>query len=383
MSTALAPAAGAVRYGQSSLSDVLPSALAALGVAGEPNTLGLEPAECVVVLLVDGLGWQLLREHAGHAPFLSSLAARPLTAGFPTTTAVSITSLGTGVPPGQHGVTGYTTRADGLTEPANWLTWRGSYSGADLTGDQPPEQVQPVLTSFERAERAGVSASVVMAPLFRDSGLTRAALRGGQYGRAFTAADTATEVVAAARTRRGLIYCYIPDLDLIGHVYGCRSEAWRAQLELVDHGARLLADRLPSHARLLVTADHGMLDVPEAAKIDYDAEPLLRQGVDLIAGEARVRYLYAAAEEVDSVRARWADLLGDRVALLSRDEAIGCGWFGPAVSEQARRRIGDLVAVAVSDVAVVRRKAESRSATLIGHHGALTDAELLVPLLST
>lgn len=382
MSTAQPPPAGIVEYGQSSLSDVLPSALAALGVAGEPNTLGIEPAECVVVLLVDGLGWQSLREHARHAPFLSSLAARPLTAGFPTTTAVSISSLGTGVAPGQHGIIGYTTRADGWTEPANWLTWRGAYSGADLTGDQPPEQVQPVLTSFERAERAGVSASVVFAPMFRDSGLTRAALRGARYGRAFTAADTATEVATAARARGGLIYCYIADLDLIGHVHGCRSEAWLAQLELIDHGARLLADRLPRHARLLVTADHGMLDVPEAAKVDYDAEPLLKQGVDLIAGEARVRYLYAAPEELDAVCARWGQVLGDRVALLSRDEAIGRGWFGPVVSEQARRRIGDLIAVAVSEVAVVRRKAESRSATLVGHHGALTEAELLVPLLS-
>ncbi|MEO6502661.1 MAG: alkaline phosphatase family protein, partial [Jatrophihabitantaceae bacterium] len=230
---------------------------------------------------------------------------------------------------------------------------------------------------------AGVSASVVSAPMFRDSGLTRAALRGGQYGRAFTAADTATEVAKAARTRRGLIYCYIADLDLIGHVHGCRSQAWLAQLELIDHGARLLADRLPPGARLLITADHGMLDVPESAKVDYDAQPLLKQGVDLIAGEARVRYLYAATAEIEAVRTRWADVLGDRVALLSRDEAIARGWFGPTVSEQARHRIGDLIAVAVAQVAVVRRKAESRSATLIGHHGALTDAELLVPLLST
>ncbi|MEO7262294.1 MAG: nucleotide pyrophosphatase/phosphodiesterase family protein [Jatrophihabitantaceae bacterium] len=382
MSTAAPPAAGIIRYGQSSLSDVLPSALAALGVPGEPNTLGIEPADCVVVLLVDGLGWQLLREHARHAPFLSSLAARPLTAGFPTTTAVSITSLGAGVPPGQHGITGYTTRADGLTEPANWLIWRGAHSGADLTDELPPDQVQPVTSCFERAEQAGVSASVVSAPAFRGSGLTRAALRGGQYARAFTAADTATEVATAARTRRGLIYCYIADLDLIGHVHGCRSQAWLAQLELIDKGAQLLAERLPPDTRLLVTADHGMVDVAEDAKIDYDAEPLLKQGLDLIAGEARVRYLYAAPAEIGPVRARWADVLGDRVALLSRDEAIARGWFGPVVSEQARRRIGDLIAVAVSDVAVVRRKAESRSAALVGHHGALTDAELLVPLLS-
>jgi predicted AlkP superfamily pyrophosphatase or phosphodiesterase len=172
-------------------------------------------------------------------------------------------------------------------------------------------------------------------------------------------------------------------LDLIGHIHGCRSEAWRLQLELIDSGARLLADRLPAGTRLLVTADHGMLDVPEQAKIDYDSDPTLENGIELLAGESRVRYLHVVPGELDAVRSRWVEVVGDRMAVLTRDEAIGYGWFGPAVSEAARGRIGDLIAVSVSDVAVVRRKAESRNATLIGHHGALTEAELLVPLLSS
>ncbi|HEX8766859.1 MAG TPA: alkaline phosphatase family protein, partial [Jatrophihabitans sp.] len=244
-------------------------------------------------------------------------------------------------------------------------------------------QVQPVSTAFERAEQAGVSATVVSAPAFKASGLTRAALRGAQYLRAFTAADSAIQVAATARARRGLIYCYTPDLDLIGHVYGCRSEAWRVQLQLIDQGAQLLADRLPAGARLLVTADHGMVDVPEDAKIDYDSEPALSDGIELLAGEGRVRYLHAAPGELEAVRSRWLDVVGDRMAVLTRDEAIDLGWFGPDVSAPARHRIGDLIAVSTSELAVVRRKAESRNASLIGHHGALTDAELLVPLLST
>lgn len=377
----IASGLGSIRYGKSSLSDLLPSALAALGVAGEANALDLESAECMVVLLIDGLGWQSLQEHGQHAPFLSSLAARPLTAGFPTTTTVSITSLGSGVPPGQHGIVGYSTRADGLAEPANWLTWRGARSGVDLADSQPPELIQPVVTCFERAELAGVHASVVSAPAFRTSGLTRAALRGARYLRAFTAADTATLAADTARTEGGLIYCYNSELDLIGHVHGCRSDAWLAQLQLIDRAVQLLAERLPRAARLIVTADHGMLDVPEAAKIDYDNEPFLQDGIEMLAGEPRVRYLHVAPGSVEAVRSRWTELLGNRMAILTRDEAIGNGWFGPQVSQPARQRIGDLVAVAVSDVAVVRRRAESRNSTLIGHHGALTDEELLVPLL--
>jgi hypothetical protein len=173
------PPAGVVRYADASLSDVLPSALAALGVTGEPNALGLDPAESVVVLLVDGLGWNLLRRHAEHAPFLAALSGRALTAGFPSTTVSSIASLGTGLPPGEHGLTAYTSRLDGLDEPMNWLRWQTAHSGTDLLALLPPEQLQPRPTAFERAARAGVAVSVVSSYAFRGSGLTRAVLRGG------------------------------------------------------------------------------------------------------------------------------------------------------------------------------------------------------------
>jgi len=375
-------AAGIVRYSEASLADLLPSALAALGLPDEPNPLGLAATDCLVVLLIDGLGWNLLRRHAAHAPFLASLAGRPLTAGFPTTTATSLASLGTGLPPGQHGLTGYTSLVEKVGEPVNWLRWQVAPSGASLLDRLVPEQVQPLPTAFERAERAGVTVSVVSSYAFRGSGLTRAVLRGGSYLPVFTAADTATTVAAAARGRRpSLIYCYNSELDLIGHGCGCSSDAWRVQLTLIDRAVQLLAERLPAGVRLLVTADHGMVDVPESAKIDYDADPALSEGVEAIAGEARVRYLHVADGQLAAVRQRWLDRVGNTIAMLSRDEVIDRGWFGPVVSDIARQRIGDLVALATEPVAVVRRRAEQRLALMTGQHGGLTEEELLVPLL--
>ena len=144
----------------------------------------------------------------------------------------------------------------------------------------------------------------------------------------------------------------------------------------------MLSDRLPPATRLLITGDHGMLDVPEDAKIDYDSEPILKEGIEILAGEPRARYLHVTPGELEAVRMRWAEALGNRIALIARDDAVGRGWFGPVVTEQARGRIGDLIALATSDSAVVRRKVESRTSALIGHHGAMTDAEMLVPLLS-
>jgi hypothetical protein len=371
-----------VRYGKASLSDVLPSVLASLGAPGELNSLALAETRRAVVLLVDGLGWPLLKRNPGAAPFLSQLHGRTLTAGFPSTTVTSLASLGTGLPPGIHGLTGYSSYVEEVDAAVNWLTWRRIGEDRDLIDRLIPEEVQPLATAFERAIAAGIDASVVAASQFADSGLTRAVLRGGSYAGTVTPGDAiASAAKSAARGSRSLVYCYTGDLDLVGHVRGPDSDAWLAQLSLVDQFAEQLAARLPADAVLLITADHGMVTVSEEDKVDFDASSELRDGVLALAGEPRARYVHARQGAADDVLATWHGHLADRMWVLSRDDAIAAGWFGPEVTMTSRRRLGDIVVVARTASAVVRRRAESRLSALPGQHGALTDDELLVPLL--
>jgi len=364
------------------LADVLPSALAVLRVAGETNVLGLESTSRLVVLVIDGLGWNQLRANAADAPFLAALDGHPIVAGFPTTTVASLASLGVGAESGGHGLVGYTTRFDGQVEPVNWLRWTTAHSQNSLLDELPPEVVQPQPTVFERAELAGVNVFVVLPWMFRGSGLTRAVQRGGTFVPIHTAADMVTSVATAINGPTPVLaYCYLSELDTIGHIRGRQSEAWRVQLAMIDHSVAMLADRLPPDARLIVTADHGMVDVADADKIDYDTESELSAGIDMVAGEARVRYLHVAPGEVAAVRDRWQRRLGGQMLVVSRAEAVAEGWFGAAVGAEVIDRIGDLIAVATSPVAVVRSEAERRLARLRGFHGARTADEMLVPLL--
>lgn len=368
-------------YGRGSLSDLMPAVLSSLGVPGEADVLGLSGSARVVVLLVDGLGAELLRRHADEAPFLSSLGSRPLTSGFPATTATSLSSFGTGLPPGEHGVTGYTSYLEEVGETVGWLTWTGP---GDLRERLVPEVVQPRPTVFDRAQAAGVEVTVAAPAMFDGSGLTRAVLRGGTYRGTFTPGDVvATAVDGSRRGTRSLVYCYTPDLDLTGHVRGVDSEAWRSQLRLVDRFTEELAARLPVGTVLHVTADHGMVDVPREAKVDLDASELLREGVLAVAGEPRARHVHAVPGAEAEVLARWQAELSDRMWVGGREDAVRAGLFGPVVTDSARGRIGDVVAIATSEVALVQWQTEARFSALLGQHGALTDDERLVPLLST
>lgn len=367
-------------YGESSLADLSASILAALTGDAAANVLGLPEADRVCLLIIDGLGLELLREHQAAAPFLAELAfnSRPLTAGCPSTTVSSLASLGTGVPPAVHGMLGYQVAVPGEGRLLNGLHW---------PKDVDPAGWQPLPTIFERAARAGVSAVQVSASAYQRSGLTTAALRGSDYrGAESLGALAAVTSAALGESDRALVTAYHGDLDSTGHRYGVSSPAWVAQLAHVDRLAEHIAGSLPHGAVLYVTADHGMVDVGAEDRIDVDGDAAaLRDGVELLGGEARFRHVYTRPGAADSVLATWREVLGERAWVLPREEAVKEGWFGPAgtpVGEAIAARIGDVVAACAGSWAVVATQAEPRESALLGMHGSLTADEQLVPMLT-
>lgn len=363
------------RYGESTLADLASSVLASLGVPGAPNPLLLAPADRVCLLVIDGLGWELLREHQAAAPFLSelSMGGRTLTAGFPATTATSLASLGTALPPGQHGLLGYQVLVPGAGFLLNALHW-------DKRVD--PVAWQPAPTVFERAADAGIGVFRVAHSAIGPTGLSGATMRGCEFVPADTLGALAAEAAAALRrTDRALAVVYHGELDGTGHMLGCSSDAWRYHLGHVDKLAEQLAGALPPGTALHVTADHGMVDVAGQERIDADAVPGLRDGVALLGGEPRARHVYARQGAAGDVLAAWREILGPRAWVASRDEAIADGWFGP-VDPRVAGRIGDVVAAPAGPSAITATKAEPRESALVGLHGSLTPADQLVPLLT-
>jgi hypothetical protein len=362
-------------YEDRSLGDLVPAVGQALGVdAGLPPTsIELPPARSYVVFLVDGLGYELLRDHEQDAPFLHSLlpGQPPATVGVPSTTATSLTSLGTALTPGTHGVVGFTSRIPGTDQLLNALMWSKSVD---------PREWQPHPTAFDRLTAAGVSTSVVNKREFGGSGLTVAGQRGATFVGADKIGERIAAVLASSSTSPSLTYMYEGDLDWTGHRHGVASLSWQLQLSMVDAAAEQLRETLPSETRIVVVADHGMVDSPPEARLDVDQHPLLLDGVTLLGGEARFRHLYCRGGAVEDVAAAWRSELGERAEVLTRDEAVDRGWFG-AVSPVVRPRLGDVMVAARGDFSVMSTAVFPYETRLVGLHGSLTSAEMLVPVL--
>lgn len=386
------------RYGTRSLADLLPAVIAAMrpdghgeddpaAAAGHDGTPSLHRelagvGQRVVVLVVDGLGTHLLGAHAAAAPTLVGCPGSSIDAVFPTTTVASLASIGTGRTPAAHGMVGYCWPIADHHHPLNGLQWRIGLRGGgfDARTSVVPEAWQPEPTALERAVDLGIGTTVVLASEHLDSGLTRAALRGGQRVRADGLAATLARAVdeVARADAPALAYAHHPLVDWAGHAHGPDSDEVRDAIADVDRELARLQRSLPDDVVVLVTADHGFVGVAEDEFVELADHPALLDGVRVVAGEPRARHLaLEAGADVDEVVGRWRGTLGDVATVLPRDDAMRL--FGPSPVARARAVVGDVVVVARVG-ALVHRRVDPHGGRMTGHHGALTAAERLVPL---
>lgn len=327
-----------------------------------------------IIAVVDGLGSANLTARRGHARFLAPRARPVALSTFPTTTATALTSLLTGTDAGVHGIVGYRADVAGIGVVNQLDGW-----DAGLIDPLRWQRAEPIMTTQARAGRA---CFVVSKPEYITSGFTHATLRGAEIRGAATIEERVDLALQLALSASGsLTYLYAPELDAAGHRHGSDSEPWAAVLERIDAAlARLDAGRSDG-VGVLVTADHGMVDVPEHGHVLLDSGDARLRDVRSIAGEPRMLHLYAQEGAAHAVRQAWSDEEA-RCWVLTREAAIRAGLFGPAVDPEVRERIGDVLVAPRSRVAFYDvRGGTPTSRDMVGQHGSLTAAERVVPLI--
>lgn len=368
------------------LTHVLPSLAAGMG-GPFTNTLGLPAAKSSILLLVDGLGLEQLQQFSAHAPFLrralnqQSAAQSEMSTIYPSTTAAALSSLGTGLAPGEHGLVGFDVYDpardivvnqlggwDERTDPATW---------------QPAPTIFELLNTQRAAGQHGIHPVTVSLPAFEDSALTRASLLGPRF---VGQEDLGQRFRAAARQAQqpgALVYLYANELDKAGHRFGPGSPQWLEVLEEIDAQLGRMTRKLPDGTLVAVTGDHGMIEVKREDRFDYSLDEELLEHVAHTAGEPRMVQLHFDPAADDQARQHtmraWQRRFGDRAWIVTQQQAIEAGWFGP-VDPQIRRRIGDLLITGFEPIALYDgRRAAPHSFDMVGHHGAPTSAEVRVP----
>ncbi len=323
-------------------------------------------ARSVVLLVLDGLGWSAVQDHAALVPRIAQLEGAAITTVAPSTTATALTSIATGLPPAQHGIVGYRMLVDDAV--LNVLRW--TVPGRGRPPDPFDVQRHPPFLGRE--------IPVVTRTEFRDTGFTQAHLRGGRLAGWHTVAGLIEQCARAVETGERFVYAYYPGVDTIAHEYGLHDRAFTRELGFVDRLVGELIDALPSDAALLVTSDHGQVHLEAESWIEI---PDLTALTTAVAGDGRFRYLYAHSNSRKELLGRAREQFSDRAWVWSRAELLDMGLFGAGATGTVPGRIGSVVLAAREAVAFVD-PALPNERTLRSGHGSLVPDEMYVPLLA-
>jgi len=352
------------RYGDASVERIVPVLLSGPMEPWLPEPI--HDARTVVVLVLDGLGWNLLETHRAELPILGAMAGGAITTVAPSTTASALTSIATGLVPSRHGIVGFRMLVDGSV--LNVLRWQVPY------GRRAPD---PFAVQRHTAF-LGRPVPVVTKREFKHTGFTEAHLRGCEFHGWSTIAVLVEELRRLSRGDARLVYSYYPGVDTVAHEYGIVHDSFTAELRFADELVGRVLEALPEHAALLVTADHGEVQVEDRWISLHPVAHLMARA----AGEGRFRYLHAPRGGADDLLVAATEAFGADAWVLSRDQLLDEGWLGPGtVTASVRRRIGDVVLAPHAPVAYVDA-AMPKEAKLVGAHGSLTADEMLVPLLA-
>jgi hypothetical protein len=324
-------------------------------------------ARQVVLFVLDGMGWEQLAARRSLAPTLAAMEGGPVTTVAPSTTSTALTSITTGLPPGEHGIVGYRMAVHG--EVLNVLRW--ATAAGDAHQSLPPAKLQPT------APFLGQRPPVVTRAEYRRSGFTGAHLEPARFWGYRTMATMVTEVEGLLGGGEPFVYAYYDGLDKVAHEYGL-GEYYDAELAWIDQVVDRMVSRLPAGAALVIIADHGQVETGD--DIVGLAAPVLAQ-TSMQSGEARFRWLHARPGRASALWEAAVEHHSDNAWVVTRDEIVTGGWLGPVVSEAARSRLGDVALVARTKAAF-HDPQDVGPYELIGRHGSLTPAEMLVPLLA-
>ena len=357
-------------HGGACIDGIVPAVLGHVEGQAVPSWMpdAVSGARQVVLLVLDGLGWEQLQERVALAPTLAGMTGGPITSVAPTTTATALTSIVTGAPPGRHGVVGYRVHVgDGAV--MNVLRWETE--AGDARDAVPPELFQ------HEPAFGGRSVPAVIRSEFLSTGFTRAFLRGARLKGWRVPSTLVVEVAQLLRDGEPFVYAYYDGVDRVAHQYGM-GEHYGAELRTADRLVADVAETLPPGAVLLVTADHGQVDVGQAV-VTLDSE--LAADLVLLSGEGRFRWLHARPGSTEHVATAARELYGHRAWVHTRDALEAAGWFGGPLSAAAAARLGDVALIPFEAIAFLD-PGDTGEVTLVSRHGSLTSAEMLVPLVA-
>lgn len=349
----------------------------------ESTPIELPEAKHYFLCLIDGLSDNLFFENKSDLSFLKTFNDhKKIASGFPSTTATCLTSLATGLDPIEHGIVGsafYNNHK--YFSPLRW-----SYLCAQDSSIQLLESdIRVPKGIWSDMHNDGIKINAFLPFEIADSEFTKQVFSDAEIHSYENDTLLVNQLSQSRGTaERSFSYIYFGNLDYVGHLYGAGSKEWKDELILLESIVEKISKVIPNDAVLIVTADHGMINIDRNNMIDFNKITELKKETHLICGDIRARHIYLKPEYAKDINLiKWHSYLGENFNIYSKQNAIDNQMFGTQKNSSFNHRLGDLIVVSKNQYGLVDSNSlyDQYQTSWIGHHGAISDDEQRIPLL--
>jgi len=341
---------------------------------------GLEERRNIVLLIVDGFGYNYLREY-GEGSTMKKYLKESISSVYLPTTGVAITSIMTGVAPQQHAVTGWFVYLKEYGLISRILPYSNTIDynnlGVEISN---VVDVVPIFNGINREY------SLVLTPTIVDSVFTKN-LTGSAYRIEYSGIGDFFSRIRGAISQsssKTYTYGYLPDFDAVSHIQGSSSQDAKDQFGQIDkHLSDFIESMEGTDTTIIITGDHGFNDViPEQVVYTQDHPKLLESLVMPFCGDTRSVYAYVRPRKIDQFEKYVQNELGETCDLFSSSELIEEGWFGLYDAHpKLLDRLGDYTLIMREGYAMINCFPGFEPIKMLGHHGGASADEVYVPLI--
>ncbi len=354
----------------------------------------------VVMVVLDGFGYEMLLD-AKNAPFFRKFAnagvLKPITTGFPSTTAASITTINTGLTPQEHGLPEWVIYLNEISMLVNSLPFTSLIGNEQLAGKGvDPSVLYEGTTIYQKLKRQGIPSIAFMHKSLVNTAYTKV-MRKGSVAQGFAnASDGILELGRKLESVKGKAYInfYVDNIDSATHFYGPKTDQSRAAIESLSclfekELVSKVATKAAEETLIVLTADHGHIGVDGQKTLflnnDRKLLGMFKKGRDgkhiNPSGSARDVFLNVEERHVDEACDHLSRRLKGIAKVMKTEDAISSGLFGTGkVSSRFRDRIGNILLLPYGNGKVWYEHVKGVKSVHKGEHGGLSSSEMLIPL---
>lgn len=334
-------------------------------------------ADNVILIVIDGLGFEFLSSQKNL--FIKKHLKQKLQVPFIPTTACSNMTFLTGYPPAQHGVVGWKMFLKETGSIFKLYPFLEASSNQSLKDKLPFDKVlkSKSFTTDLNCKTHRINFYKIAKSYFD---ITFSKKDSSGYKKITSIKNKVKKIIK--NNKKNFIHIYFYEYDKAAHNFGYKSKEAKEVLKEIDEEIKKISQTIGEDTKIIVTADHGFLDIKKKNNIYLSKAPELYDCLRTpLFGDSRVVYCNVKPFKTKEFEQILQAKFKDKLDFFKSEDLVKKGVFGKNPCKELYERVGDYTLILKEDYALYDDLSLLKNNVFKGKHGGVSDREFFVPLI--